>query len=553
MNRRPLCATLLLLLGGAWSLSPFTRAQQPPAPTGTWKASGKNGAVAAGGQEAVDAGLAMLRAGGNAADAAVVTTLTMTVTDSALVAFGGEMPILYFDARSGVVEVLCGLGTAPRLATREYFARKGGIPGKGPEPAAVPGTLNACLTLLERHGSKTFAEVAAPILALLDKQPAGWHVDYARTLRRLCDAEKGAGDRRRGLRLVADYFYRGPLAKELDAWSRDNGGLLRYTDLATHVTRIEEPLAVPYRGCTVYKCGVWTQGAYLLETLRLLEGFDLKKMGHNRPDTLHVMAEAMKLALADRDVYFADPLFVDVPVRELLTAEYAALRRPLIDLQKSSQEQRPGDPRGLRALLDKGRLPSGPGAADRDTTTCVAVDRHGNVVAATPSGFNGVLAGRTGVWLSSRLQSFNTWEGHPNCIEPGKRPRVTLTPGLVLQNGKPLLAVSSAGGDQQDQALLQLIVNCVDFGMSPAEAVTAPRFGTMHFLGSFRQAPPQLGSLLLDPRMGEETIRALQARGAKVTLLKAAWGRPVVVRIDPQTGVIEAAGDPTAKRNAAAW
>jgi gamma-glutamyltranspeptidase/glutathione hydrolase len=174
------------------------------------------------------------------------------------------------------------------------------------------------------------------------------------------------------------------------------------------------------------------------------------------------------------------------------------------------------------------------------------------MVAATPSGFNGVCAGATGVWLSSRLQSFNIWEGHPNCIEPGKRPRITLTPGLVLKDGKPVLAVSSAGGDQQDQALLQLIIDCLDFGMSPAEAVTAPRFGTQHHVSSFRQGPPLLGSLLLDPALDEATRKNLQDRGHKVTLLKAAWGRPVVVRRNPD-GLIEAAGDPKAKRNAAAY
>jgi gamma-glutamyltranspeptidase/glutathione hydrolase len=174
-------------------------------------------------------------------------------------------------------------------------------------------------------------------------------------------------------------------------------------------------------------------------------------------------------------------------------------------------------------------------------------------VAATPSGFNGGMAGKTGIWFSSRLQSFNTWEGHPNCIEPGKRPRITLTPGLVLKDGKLVLAVSSAGGDQQDQALLQLIVDCLDFGLSPKEAVTSPRFGTLHFMTSFGQGPPQLGNVLVYPNIGDNVIQSLQDRGAKVTMQKVAWGRPVVVRVDPQTGVIEAAGDPTAKRNAGAY
>ncbi len=526
------------------------RAQQPGE---TWKAAGKNGAAAAGGQAAAEAGVEMLKAGGTAADAAAAVILTMTVTDYALVCLGGEVPILFYDAKRQTVEVFCGQGTAPRLATREHFAKKGGIPPGGIEAPSLPGTLDAILTLMQRHGNLRFSDVAQPALRILDKQALAWHTDAARTLRRLIDAEKQAADRQHGLRLVADYFYRGPLAKEFDAWFREKGGLIRYVDLATWMTRVEEPASIKYRGYTVYKCGFWNQGPYCLQTLKLLEGFDLKKMGPNQPDTIHVMVEAMKLALADRDVYFADPLFADVPGKELLSTEYADLRRPLIDTKRASLEVRPGDPRRMKALLDKADYPTGPGGESNDTTTCVTVDRWGNVVAATPSGFNGFVAGKTGVWFGCRLQSFNVWEGHPNCIEPGKRPRITLTPGIVLKDGKPVLAVASAGGDQQDQALCQLIVNSLDFSMSPAEAVTQPRFGTAHHLSSFRQAPPVLGSLMLDPRHGEATINEMKSRGFKVTMLKGAWGRPVVVRINQETGVIEAAGDPTAKRNAAAY
>jgi gamma-glutamyltranspeptidase/glutathione hydrolase len=545
-------------LGGQASIVLFLVASSlcaQEAGPGTWKASGSKGIVVAGGHEAAAAGLATLRAGGNAADAAVATILALSVTDSGSFCFGGEVPIMVYDARRGVVEVLCGLGTAPRLATREHFARKkGGIPGKGAEPAAVPGALDACLTTLERYGTKTFAEVAAPTLRLLDRKQKDWHADLARTLRRLIDAEKASADRRRGLRLAADYFYRGPLARELDAASQKaNGGLLRYSDLATHVTRIEEPVSVEYRGHTVYKCGPWTQGPYLLQALRLLEGFDLKAMGHNRPDTIHVTVEAMKLALADRDVYYADPLFVEVPIKPLLSPRYAELRRPLIDRKRASLIQRPGDPVAGKPLLEKVEGKQGAGGPARDTTTCLVADSRGNVVAATPSGFSGVLAGRTGVWLGSRLQSFNAWEGHPNCIEPGKRPRITLTPTLVLRGGKPVLAVSVAGGDGQDQATLQLLLDAIDFGMSPEQAVTVPRFGTKHHLGSFRQTPPSLGSLLLYSTVDEEIIKDLGARGHKVQLVRRALWAPTMLSIDPKSGLLRGAGDPRARRHAAAY
>jgi gamma-glutamyltranspeptidase/glutathione hydrolase len=536
--------------------------QQPPANAGRkataaaddWKAAGKKGAVAAGGKEAVEAGLTVLKGGGNAADAAVATLLALSVTDSRAFCFGGEVPILVYDARRGVVEVVCGLGTAPRLATREYFAKKGGIPGRGIEPAAVPGAFDACLTVLDRYGTRTFAEVAAPALRLLDRHAQKWHADLANTLRRLIAAEKASPrDRKRGLRLVADYFYRGPLARELDAWSRANGGLLRYSDLATHVTRVEEPVSADYRGYTVYKCGVWTQGPYLLQTLRLLEGFDLKAKGHNRPDTVHLSVEALKLALADRDVYYADPNFASVPLQELLSDKYTQLRRPLIDPKHASLVQRPGDPRAAKALLDRPDARRGLGGPANDTTTCLVADGQGNVVAATPSGFSGVLYGRTGVWLGSRLQSFNIWKDHPNCIEPGKRPRITLTPTLVLKNGKPAFAVSVAGGDGQDQTTLQLLVDVIDFGLKPAEAVTAPRFGTNHHLGSFRQAPPVLGSLLVNPGIGESAIKDLQARGHKVTVRRQALWAPTLLSIDPVLGIIHAAGDPKARRHAGAY
>jgi gamma-glutamyltranspeptidase/glutathione hydrolase len=509
--------------------------------------------VVAGGKEAVEAGLAVLGDGGNAVDAAVATILALSVTDSGSFCFGGEVPILVYDARRRLVEVLCGQGAAPRLATRAYFATRGGIPGKGIEPATVPGALDACLTALDRYGTRTFAEVVAPTLRLLDRHARPWHADLAQTLSRLVEAEQAAPtDRRRGLRLVADYFYRGPVARELDAWCRDHDGLLRFSDLATHVTRIEDPAVVEYRGHTICKCGPWTQGPYLLETLCLLEGFDLKAMGHNRPDAIHVTVEAMKLALADRDVYYGDPLFVSVPLSELLSPSYAALRRPLIDLRHASLVQRPGDPRAGKALLDPAQTRRGYGGPANDTTTCLVADSQGNVVAATPSGWSGVLAGRTGVWLGSRLQSFNTWEGHPNCIEPGKRPRITLTPMLVLKEEKPVLAISVAGGDGQDQAALQVLLNVIDFGLSPAEAVTAPRFGTNHFLGSFRQAPPVLGSLLVYPEIGESVIHDLEGRGHKVSVRKPPLWAPCVLSLDARSGMIRAAGDPKAGRHAAA-
>ncbi len=531
------------------------KGKKPANPDITWQATGKNGAVSAGGSESVAAGLAALKKGGNAVDSAVATIFALSITDSERFCFGGEVPIMIYNAQRNSVELLCGLGTAPKLATQEYFAkRKDGIPAKGIESAAVPGMVDGCLTALDRHGTITFAEAVQPTLAILDRNEKTWHADLAVTIRRMIEAEKQSPiDRKRGLRLVADYFYRGPIARELSAFCEANNGLIRYTDLATHVTRIEDPASIDYRGHTVYKCGFWNQGPFLLQSLRLLEGYDLKAMGHNNPDTVHVMAEAMKLALADRDAYYADPLFADVPAELLLSKKYADLRRPLIDMKKASQTRQPGDPRGGKAILDNPPLEIGPGGPMQDTTTCVVADKFGNFVAATPSGFNGVVAGKTGITLGTRLQSFNIWKGHPNCIEPGKRPRITLTPGLVFKDGKPILAISVAGGDLQDQTALQVILNHLEFGMEPKEAVTASRFATQHHLGSFRQTPPILGSLFLYPDFAKTTYEDLAGRGHKITTSKKHFADPSVIAVDPKTGVLRAAGDPRAKRHAAAY
>ncbi|HSQ57710.1 MAG TPA: gamma-glutamyltransferase [Gemmata sp.] len=525
----------------------------PAQAQGEWKASGKEGAVAAGGQGAVDAGIAMLKRGGNAADAAAATILALSVTDSRSFCFGGEVPIIVWNAKRGCAEVLVGLGAAPRLATQEHFA-KTGIPGKGIEPAPVPGAFDAVLTLLERHGTLRFADAVGPTLKLLENGRQPWHADLTRTLHRLVAAEKEAGsDRIRGLRRVSDYFYRGPIAREIDEWSKANGGLIRYSDLATHVTRVEEPLTADYRGYTVLKCGVWTQGPCLLQTLRLVEPYDLKKFGHNSPDAIHASVEAMKLALADRDQYYADPNFAEVPIRDLLSDSYTKLRGSLIDMKHASLDRRPGDPRGGKELLEKPDLRTGLGDVGKDTTTCVVADAAGNVVAATPSGFDGVVAGKTGVFLSTRLQSFNMWAGHVNCIEPGKRPRITLTPTIVVKDGKPVVAVSVAGGDGQDQATLQLLLNAIDFGFPPEKAVTAARWQTDHLLGSFRQTPPKLGSLTFFPDPGMSMLNELRARGHKVELSRRPQTAPVLLRIDPRTKTIEVAGDPQARRHAAAY
>ena len=527
-----------------------------------WKAEGTNGAVASGSPRSVAAGIEILKQGGNAMDAAAATILALTVTDHGSFCFGGEVPVIVFDANRKVTEVISGMGTAPQLATLNYFKRKGldAMPPGSLESAAIPATLGVVIKLLERYGTMTFGEVAAPMLKLLTQKiddPGPKFMmegrsDLAETLKRLIEAEKNAGpDRLNALRAVDDYFYRGPIAEELDLWSRKNGGLLRYSDMATYRSSVEEPVTAGYRGYTICKCNTWTQGPYLLQTLRLLEGFDLNSMKHNSPDYIHTVLEAMKLALADRDEHYGDPLFVDVPLDALLSDEYTTMRRQLMNMHRASDKFQPGDPVNMKPLLDKSKTNIGVDGIVKDTTTCTIADKYGNLVAATPSGWGSkIKAGKTGIWLGTRLISFNLWKGHSNCIEPGKRPRITLTPTIVKKDDRAVMAVSVKGGDWQDQSALQLILNSIDFGFNPENAVSAPRFSTKHFVGSFMQGKPELGSLLhMD--FPDELINKMKQRGHKI--IKAPSGKVSMLTLDPATGQIKAAGYPIADRHADAF
>ena len=472
------------------------------------------------------------------------TILALSVTDSRAFCFGGEVPIMVYDALRHGVTVIAGQGAAPRLATLEHFKGPGGIPASGIEAAAVPAALDACLTLLDRFGTMTFAQVIAPTQALLPRagtasavacrfRPDARNVGRVRGTGLPGKLGLGAGDRARGLRLVADAFYRGPIARRIDAWSRAKGGLIRYVDLATHTTRIEEPVAVNYRGQTVYKCGPWTQGPYLLEALQILKDIDLKAMGHNRPRGGPYHGRDTEAGHGrSRYLLRRSPLCRRAARGSSLTG-IRRDRRGLIDPEHASLARRPGDPLGHKAVLDPAADPAQrhilpPPSPAHDTTTCLVADRFGNVVAATPSGWTGVVAGDTGVWLGSRLQSFNVWEDHPNVIVPGKRPRITLSPTLVLRDNRPVLAISVAGGDNQDQMTLQLLLNHFDFGLEPAESVVAPRFMTDHFIGSFRQTPPVLGQFRINPEIGSGTLDALKALGHTLTRQNWLVGRRAV-------------------------
>ena len=527
-----------------------------------WKDSGKGGGVAAGAPESVAAGISLLEAGGTAADAAAATILALAITDYGLFAIGGEVPFLIYDAKKGEVKVLCGAGraTLDEEAIAWYYAN--GIPAKGDmKSAPVPGAIDLCVTAVRLYGNKTFADVAAPALRILDRGGKDWYAPLAVTLRKLVEAEKNAsGTREEKLIAARDRFYRGDVADELEAWYIETGSFLRKRDLAAHETRLEDPVSVEYRGYQVFKCGPWTQGPVLTQALQLLEGYDLKGKGHLSADYVHLVTEALKLAFADRDAYYGDPLFVDVPMKELLSDEYARLRRGLIDLATASAVRRPGDPVVGKALRGGESATGTPSKIPvQDTTTCVVADRWGNVVAATPScNLLTNVPGPSGVTQGNRVRSLNTTKGHPNRVEAGKRPRITLTPTLVTKDGKPVIAISVAGGDLQDQTTLNVLLNHVEFGMLPDGAVTAPRFNTGHHENSFDPHPERertvvgLGTLRTNDTVPEQVREALAARGHRVSTTSGPIAYPVMLYREPKTGVIHVAGDPTAGRHAAA-
>ena len=333
--------------------------------------------------------------------------------------------------------------------------------------------------------------------------------------------------------------------------------------MAKFRAEIDQPTRVSYRGYEVYKVGFWAQGPAMLEALNLLEGYDLKKLGHNKPDYIHTLTEAIKLAFADRDRWYGDPRFVKVPGAELLSKDYAEMRRALIDPQTASLEQRPGDPLNKKPLAQLiSHAATGPTevpeAERAHDTTCVnVIDAQGNVFSATPSGawLPSFVAGDTGIPISSRMQSFLLVPNHPNELKPGKRPRITLSPTLVLKDGQPFAALSTPGGDNQDQALLQVLLNIIEFGMNPQEAVEAARFETQHFVSSFADHKFNPGSLSIEKRFGEQIIEDLKKRGHKLEVNAdfSPSSAPTIVIFDPRSRVIQAGADVRRGRYAIGW
>ncbi len=554
------------------------------------------------------AGMSVLERGGNAFDAAVATGLVLQVVEPHLNGPGGDVPAIIYSAERDDVIVVCGQGPAPAAATPQRFAELGLdlIPGSGPLAAVVPGAFDAWMLMLREFGTWELADVmeaaigyardgyplvpniraaVAGVEDLLREEwtssaeiylPGGELPRAGERFRNLAlanaygrivhESTRAAGTREGRIDAARDAFYCGWVAETIDGWVREtevmdssgrrHRGLLSGDDLAGWQAMLEAPVTLDYHGHTVCKTGPWGQGPVMLQQLGMLAGFDLDAMGPG-PDFIHTVIECAKLAFADREAYYGDPEFTDVPLEALLSAAYADERRALVG-ESASEELRPGAPGGRDP-----RLPplarAAAGAAGSEPTLALAqetrgdtchldvADRHGNLVSATPSGgwlHSAPVIPGLGFGLGTRAQMFWLTEGLPNSLEPRKRPRTTLTPTLVLRGGDPYMAIGTPGGDMQDQWSLGALLGHLHFGLDLQAAIDAPSFHTNHLPSSFYPRELRLNELEIEERAGDATLAELRRRGHDVQV-RPPWslGRVSAVAREPD-GMLKAGANP---------
>ncbi len=545
---------------------------------------------------AATAGAMIFDRGGNAVDAAcAMVAATCTMWD--VLSWGGETQALIYNPKTKKVIAINALGVAPTGATAEFFKSKGMKypPEYGPLAAVTPGTAGGLMTMLAEYGTMSLKEVLAPAMQMaagypIEAQTANsiernkdrireWpysakvflthagdereapsageifiQKDLLATLTKLVDAEqlalKKGRTRKEAIYAAHDRFYKGDIAKEFVRGSSEQGGLITEEDLTLWKVKIEEPLMTTYRGIEVYKLQQWSQGPVMLQTLNILENFNLKEMGYNSTRYIHTLYQAMNLAYADRDFYYGDPAFPpEEPMQGLLSKEYAKERSRLINHDRNDPVTQPGNPypyegktNPFSTLLD-GQIASENNIYPGDdpqkyerfletfqsgTTSVEAADEEGWVVSVTPSGgwIPACIAGNTGIGMSQRMQSFvlDEKENPFNVVEPGKRPRVTLTPTLAMKDGRPLLSFAKQGGDEQDQLLLQFFLNVVEFGMTIQEACEAPSFKTLQMHSSFGEHEKVPGGLVLNNSMPEWVRKELAGMGYKLSFQERTSG-----------------------------
>ncbi len=575
---------------------------------------GTQGVISSGHYLTSMAGMRMMLSGGNAFDAIVAAGFAAAVTEPiASYSLGAEAVFMLYHADSGDLLSLSGQGTAPNRATVDWYRDQGHeeIP-TGPGPNAhlsftVPGVAAAFLSMLERYGTKSVEDVLAPSIQYAGEgipnyeymlrsignentrkqwaqyPPGGTDVFYddgavpqpgslliqpgmAGTLKKLVEAEKSAeGDREEGVRAARECFYEGEVARTIAECSERVGGILDMDSLADYEAKYETPIKTSFLGHEVHGQRTWTQGAVLMQSLNILENFDLRAMGHNSTAYIHTVSQAINLAFADRQTYYGDPDFADIPIDGLLSKDYARERAKLInparafpetpepgDPWKYSSTPRPfrneGDAKGAKRHSQGMSTPSNGASSDEVGTTHISViDGEGNMVAATPSGGSfgkSVFFPELGYALSTRMEMLNFIDGHPNRLEPGKRPRTTLINFIVSKDGVPVMTVGCPGGDHQAQANLQLILNSLLWGMNPQAAVEAPRFASNNVVNSFYPHSYFPGQLAVEHAIPQSTRDELAAMGHEVIAVDGAGVGATVSTRDPDTGVLASSADP---------
>jgi len=528
------------------------------------------------------AGMAVLERGGNAFDAAVAAGFTLQVVEPHLNGPGGDLPAILYEAERDEVVVVCGQGTAPQAATIDAFRARGTdlIPGTGLLPAVVPGAFGAWLLILERYGTWPLADVLEfaigyaadgfPVLPRIthairqvehvfrDQWPSSAEVflpapepgtllrssGVAVTYTRILHEARGR-TRDQQIARARDAWYSGFVAEAVDEFVREHDGFLSAEDMAGWEATLEQPVSLDYRGHTVFKTGPWGQGPVFLQQLALLDGFDLAELAP--ADFVHTVVECAKLAFADREAWYGDPDFVDVPLDLLLSKEYAEERRALVG-ETASAELRPGGDGPRLPSPVTGAVVAGAGEPTRASDTCHVdvADRWGNLVSATPSGgwlWSSPVVPKLGFPLGTRAQMFWLEEGLPNSLEPGKRPRTTLSPSLAFRGGDPYLAFGTPGGDQQDQWSLNFFLRHVHGGLNLQEAIDAPSFDTNHFPSSFYPRDSKPREVELEARFGDDVAWALRERGHDV-VVTGDWSLGRVSAVAREDGLLKGAANP---------
>ncbi|MGQ0732564.1 MAG: gamma-glutamyltransferase family protein [Acidobacteriota bacterium] len=615
MRPRTMCAVTLMLAVSA--AGPRPAAQQGPRGEGQRRAPalrpavmGPTGGVSTGHPLTTAAAFEILLKGGNAFDAGVTSLLVGGVLEQDLYSLGGEALVLVYPKKEGKVTSIVGQGWAPKAVDVDWYVSRGKtLEGEGLDPAVVPGALHAALTVLEKWGTLSFADVSAraieyaehgfPLrastargieqqLEFFAKWPdnrkywlktdgttykAGETVKLptlAATLKRMVEAERAARRKGRVAGIIAarDRFYKGDIAREMVSFLQAHGAPFDYSDFADYSARLEDPAQTTYRGYTVYKHGFTSQGPVLLQTLNILEHFDLHAMKHDSADYVHTVTEALKLAYADRDTYYADTAFVQVPGEGLLSKAYAKQRAALINPQVASKAFVAGDPLPFDSRVKawsyaKFNIPDGTKLTEaprddstgvvKDTTHMAVIDKDGNVFDVTPSGGwvpGAVILGDTGIGMSVRGEQFWLDKTMANQIRGRARPRYTLTPSMVFRGDTPLMALGTPGGDNQDQTIIQALLNIVEFWddwyPNLHYAMEWPRFQTLHFHGSFWPHSAGFNKLNLEAAIPDDVFEELKRRGHDVSRIRpfGMSGCATAVLIDPATRNRFAAADP---------